>query len=127
MLPIIQVSKSRTERGSMPQFDDVLAFLKFCQLQGLRYRKVTKQPDNLKPRQNDINLTIVFKIIASGLDTNKHPLLVAKDNEILDGHHRWYSGKVQRTKVNCYQIQASEQVLLRLAAIYGAKHESIKG
>lgn len=109
----------------MPQIDNVLAFIKFCRSRGVRYRKVLLTADNLKPRQNDINLSIVFAIIQKGLNTRDYPLLIAKDKEILDGHHRWYAGKIQYMKVECYHLRASERELLELAILFGAQHRKI--
>lgn len=126
MLPIIQVSKSKAERGEMPQIKNAKKFTKFCEANGLRYRKVTLVAASLKPSQSDINLDHVFKIIKKGLDTVKHPLLIAEGHRILDGHHRWYSGQILRTKVVCYRIEASENLLIKLAVLYGAKHATIE-
>ena len=125
MLPIIQVSKTKMERRSMPQIDDVIAFVNFCRSQGFHYHKITISPDRLTPRQNEINLGIVFQIIDKGLNTDEYPLLISKDLDICDGHHRWYAGKVQITEVVCYQVAASEYIMLKLAELFGAKHRRI--
>lgn len=52
----------------------------------------------LKPSQNEINKKIVKKVIKSLSKKGQKPIVVSKDNFVVDGHHRWAAQKVLNPK-----------------------------
>jgi hypothetical protein len=48
----------------------------------------------------------VFSLISAGLDTWRHPLVVAR-HEVIDGHNRWYAGEILRERVWALIIHAN--------------------
>jgi hypothetical protein len=85
-------------RKLMPQIYDAKKFAKVVKRRfGVKTRRASKAPRNLKPSQNEINGEIVNKIIKTGKKHN-NPLVISEDNFIVDGHHRWAAAK--KTKPN---------------------------
>uniref|UniRef100_A0A6C0K046 Uncharacterized protein n=1 Tax=viral metagenome TaxID=1070528 RepID=A0A6C0K046_9ZZZZ len=85
-------------RKLMPQIYDAKKFAKIVKRRfGVKTRRTSKAPRNLKPSQNEINGEIVNKIIKTK-KTHNNPLVVSEDNYIVDGHHRWAAAK--KTKPN---------------------------
>jgi ParB-like chromosome segregation protein Spo0J len=55
----------------------------------------------LKPSQNEINRQIVKKVVKSMKarpDKVQPPIVISKDNYVVDGHHRWAAQKVLNPK-----------------------------
>ena len=126
MLPTIKIPYQKTSRSVMPQIEDVGAFLEWASSRGLHYKWETKEPVALHPTQGEINLGRVFKILDSGLDTKKFPIVLSQYNRILDGHHRWYGAVVLRDKVQCVRLLSSHSTVCALAAEWpGVKKEGI--
>ena len=71
-------------RKDMPQIKDLPGFLK--SLKGIKYEKSVINPDLLKPSQKHIDSNKVDGFKDDVM--NKH-IVIAKDNHIVDGHHRW--------------------------------------
>ena len=86
-------------RRLMPQIYDTK---KFSQKIFKRFHirsKTLKMPTGaLKPSQNEINKKIVKKVIKSLSKKGQKPIVVSKDNFVVDGHHRWAAQKVLNPK-----------------------------
>ena len=86
-------------RRLMPQIYDTK---KFSQKIFKRFHirsKTLKMPTGaLKPSQNEINKKIVKKVIKSLSKKDQKPIVVSKDNFVVDGHHRWAAQKVLNPK-----------------------------
>jgi hypothetical protein len=124
-LPVIHPIHSKWTRDEMPQIDDVVAFEAFLRSKGVDYHTELLSTAHLKPTQNEINLTLVFKIVEQGINPAKK-LIVSKDGHILDGHNRWYAGKVLLQPVNCIVVDREIDSLLHLAFEFPkVRHSSI--
>ena len=89
-------------RRLMPQIYNTKKFSKSI-FKRFRIRsKTLKMPTgHLKPSQNEINRQIVKKVVKSmKARPNKaqKPIVVSKDNYVVDGHHRWAAQKVLNPK-----------------------------
>ena len=53
------------------------------------------------------------------------PLVISKDNFIVDGHHRWAAYRLKRPKASLpvIAINAPVKDILGIAVAWGAKHE----
>lgn len=81
----------RIPREAMPQiahehYDELFAYLKEF---GISIRKEKIDPRVIKPIQKSINMTAVSVLVQKGKASLKKPVLISKDNFLLDGHHRW--------------------------------------
>lgn len=110
----------------MPQVRDTAAFLEYLHQRGVHHHGTHIASQHLHPTQNEINLGLVFKLLVKGLNTGKHPLLVAGDKHILDGHNRWYAGVILEQPVWVIEIDYDIHSLIRLANAWpGTTHEAI--
>ena len=73
----------------MPQInhDQRDIFLKSLEDEGISHQFVRIAPIHLKATQGEFNLDKVRSIIEKKPPLN--PVIISKDNFILDGHHRW--------------------------------------
>jgi hypothetical protein len=114
-LPVIHPNHSHRSRAMMPQVEDNDRFLlELAVDHRIQHSVENVQPSQIKPTQNEINLTQVFSIIEQGYDP-KRRVLVTEDNYIFDGHHRWYATHVLWTKTPVVRIHASLRRLLKIA------------
>lgn len=126
-LPIIHPNHSRFSRSDMPQIKDADAFMKFLAARGIRHKKLLKKSHHLLPTQNEINLKLVFKLVLDGLDTVAHPLIIAKDNHVLDGHNRWYAAEILQERAVCIKVDRDIESLMAIAFQFpGTKSASIR-
>ena len=114
-LPVIHPSHTHWRREDMPQIDDVQMFQDHLRKHFASFRREDISPAHLHATQNEINLGLVFRIISSGINTHAHPIIVSKDNHILDGHNRWYAALILRIPVHCIVVDREIRSLLHLA------------
>jgi ParB-like chromosome segregation protein Spo0J len=86
----------------MPQIYDTKQFSqKIFKRYHIRSKTLKMPTGALKPSQNEINRKIVKKVVktlkASSAKGQK-PIVVSKDNFVVDGHHRWAAQKVLNPK-----------------------------
>jgi hypothetical protein len=76
----------------MPQIaqDQRDNFLKSLEDEGISHQYLRMAPIHLKATQGEFNLDKVRSIMDKKPKLN--PVIVSKDNFILDGHHRWLCG-----------------------------------
>jgi len=86
------------DRKDMPQVktNDVKKALNLLKKDGIKITKGTKKPSEFKPSQKDIYKNKVEKILkrTKSLKGMK-PVIVSRDNYIVDGHHRWAASKLK--------------------------------
>ena len=125
-LPIIHPTHSLWSRERMPQIKDTEAFLAYLRERHIRHECKELEAESLRPTQNEINLALVMEIIRKGLNTKKHPLVIAKDNYILDGHNRWKAGTILQERVHVIRVDLHIHALLHEALQWrGVKHASV--
>lgn len=82
-------------REVMPQIDSshVESFIAYMESEGVDHEYVTVDPSSLDPTQKEINTDKTDSMdlsSAGGRTLNLKPLIISRDWEILDGHHRWW-------------------------------------
>lgn len=85
-IPPENLSISRTHMPQINQ-DQRDIFLKSLEDEGISHQFVRIAPIHLKATQGEFNLDKVRSIIEKKPPLN--PVIISKDNFILDGHHRW--------------------------------------
>ena len=116
-------------RKYMPQFvaaEDVTRFRKFIK-QAYRIKSYKKniKVDDLRPSQKEISRGRIKNLIEDGIfDKLRVPLVVSKDNYIVDGHHRWaaYRLKMPEKALPAIVVDAPIKDVLGIAVAWGAKH-----
>lgn len=91
-------------RAHMPQIADehVPEFLTWLRRQRVGIEKETIMVSSLKPTQRELNQTKVNGMLRASDGVLGLPILVASDNYILDGHHRWIA---LTTRDPAYRLQ----------------------
>ena len=107
-------------RDQMPQIESksVPAFIKFLKSQGVNTNKMPMSISTLKLTQSEINKDKVRKMIDSAPeDALSKPIIISKDNFILDGHHRFVAllNINPNKKLMSYHVDVNMDILLGLA------------
>lgn len=117
-------------RKYMPQFvgkDDVKKFKNFIKrVYGIRSRATRRKASDLTPTQKEISRTRVNGLVKEENILKKvHvPLVISKDNYIVDGHHRWAAFRLHKPKKSLpvLEIDAPIKDVLGISIAWGAKH-----
>ncbi|NBV77012.1 hypothetical protein EBR66_02545 [bacterium] len=119
-------------RKYMPQFQtkgDVQHFRKFIKkVYNISSMKGKRTALQLHPSQSEINKKIIKNLVKepdSIFTKVMVPLVISKDNYIVDGHHRWAAYRTERptTSLPVIVINAPIKDILGIAVAWGAKHE----
>lgn len=120
-------------RKYMPQFgekEDVQKFIRFVRkAYGIKSFRTRRKPRELRPAQGEISRKRIKSLIAPPFEILKKvkiPLIVSKNNYIVDGHHRWAAYRVKRPDASLpvVVIDAPIKDVLGIAVAWGAKHEN---
>lgn len=93
--PPVCVDNLGIPRAEMPQLSDevVEKFIQAYRDKGIAVTNSTIHVGKLKATQKEINgkkvIGLKKAVENEGLDIKSNPIIVSKDNYILDGHHRW--------------------------------------
>jgi len=94
---------------------------------GIKSRKVMKTAKNLNPSQNEISRHRVEGLIEDNIiDKQEVPLLVSKNDYIVDGHHRWAAFRVKAPNktMETIVVDAPIKDILGIAIDWGAEHQA---
>ena len=114
-------------RKLLPQIFNANKFAKVIKRNfGIKTRKISMRPRNLKPSQGEINSDVVNDIIKYK-KVYQNPLVVSKDKYIIDGHHRWAAAKKSKPNkpIPVMVINAGVNDALGMAVVTETKRESI--
>lgn len=86
--------------------------------EGVSYEEIKIQPEELHPMQG-----IVFSDEVNDFDVeNMPPMWISKDNDIVDGHHRYLKGIMNKKAVPCVRMNLngkdSARILNKIQDIY---------
>lgn len=102
-------------RKDMPQIKtgDLRTALEKIQRSGVEITKGKIDPKRLKPSQIDIDLDKAKQIRKKG---NFHkPLIISKDNYIVDGHHRWKAATLaDKATVEFFRLNLNMKTSIKL-------------
>jgi ParB-like chromosome segregation protein Spo0J len=86
-----------------------------------------KTAKNLNPSQNEISRHRVEGLIEDDIiDKQEVPLLVSKNDYIVDGHHRWAAFRVKAPNkaMETIVVDAPIKDVLGIAIDWGAEHQA---
>jgi len=115
-------------RYVLPQIDDLGSFLKDAKKIGipLHYTTETRILDQLKPSQSEALKSRVKStatdIKTGKLDLNKNPIIISRNGDIIDGHHRYFALiQLKRTaeSIPVRVVDAPTLTILEAAAAVG--------
>jgi hypothetical protein len=117
-------------RRYMPQFNDqneIRSFTRFVKkAYHIKSLRTTRKASQLRPSQKEINRKRIDGLIKDGiLDKVNVPIIVSKDNYVVDGHHRWAAYRLKKPKkpLPAIVIGAPIKDVLGIAVAWGAKHQ----
>lgn len=109
-------------RANMPQIPDEHSehFINvFIKKLGVKVRVKTVDPETLKPTQNEFSDKGIQKNMGRiGKGYAKPPIIVSKDNYIMDGHHRWAAHANSKVKIKIRQVDMHSSELLEVMKRY---------
>lgn len=90
----------------MPQVksDDHSHLKRYLTKNDVSYKVYHTDPSKLSPTQSDFNLEKVNNIISNIDKIPDSPILISKDNKVIDGHHRWLAKKKIGTDIKVLKI-----------------------
>ena len=107
------------DRSMMPQIQsaDMEKFIKFLNKKHISVEKKDVPVMSLTPTQGNINTEKVKNLISTDSTSLKKPVLVSKDNYIIDGHHRWLAllNKDKKETIPAIVADVNVQDLLSMA------------
>jgi len=108
-------------RKDMPQIksDHIEDFMKYMKGEGILIRKIIIPVDKIKATQKEINQNKILKLMHDEAENHLNkPIIISKDNYLLDGHHRWLAlwNKFTEYKLVAFQANVYIQDLLDLAS-----------
>lgn len=104
-------------RSQMPQINDRPDFLNYLRQAHVSFLKQEVSVDSLKPLQSFVDRTKVKKFTIKHI--YKVPIIISKDNYILDGHHRYFAALENKlTSLNVIRVQLNINELFQLTQEY---------
>ncbi len=119
----IPSSRIGIPRKKMPQIlsTDVQDFLGWVTDQSIKWKKSKKSVSSLHITQKEINADKVVGMINGAKESSlAKPIIISKDNYIVDGHHRFVAllNKDNKYKIETYQVDLPIRELLKLIDKY---------
>lgn len=113
-------------RGDMPQIPNGAMKDKFLQEladKGIGHTRETVMASELKATQSTFNAENInyLRGVAAGKYTG-NPILVANDNRVLDGHHRWVGAKIEGQPIDTIKIDLPAHELVATAREFSARN-----
>ena len=117
-------------RKYMPQFEetpDVQRFTRFIKkAYNINSRRTTRKATQLTPSQEEISRKRIDALMKDEgiLKHLRVPLVISRDNYIVDGHHRWAAYRLNKPEkpLPVILIDAPIKDVLGIAVAWGAKH-----
>lgn len=98
---------SRMARRQLPQIKDHNAFLEDLKEQGIETSTERNPNNTYTPLQNELDPEKIKKMKTY---TDMKPIIVSKDNYVIDGHHRWAA----QDTVDALKIHMNHDELLKM-------------
>lgn len=118
-------SKSTTlgiDRKEMPQIDSKyrLDFIKYLKDKKIKTADVKLTPGTLKATQHQFHTAKIQSLIDKIEDGSydKKPILVSKDNYVMDGHHRWLAYRNLGMQIPITRVDVTAKELIDLMHDY---------
>jgi len=110
------------DRKDMPQVSskDMTHFFNHLKTKGVTVVKKKMDPSDLKASQGQFHKEKIQKMIddiQNGKDVDK-PIVVSKDNYVVDGHHRWLAHSNLGKDVNAYHVNTNAKDLIGMMHDY---------
>jgi hypothetical protein len=109
-------------RKEMPQINstDLSDFIKFLKKNGINTTKKIVDPNTLKATQGQFDKSkikdMLDKVDSGELDDK--PIVISKDNYVMDGHHRWLAFTNLNRDMQVFQVNLNAKELLQKMSEY---------
>lgn len=104
------------KRKEMPQVEgkNVPKFLEYLRSKGVKFKETAVDSKSLKPTQNQFNQEKIQGMMDVIDQKKQHPIMVSKDNHVIDGHHRWLAHYNLGRKMPVIQIDLNIEDALEM-------------
>jgi len=102
-------------RKEMPQIGASDSFVKYLKSNDVQSKRVKLDPNELKSSQMEFDQN---KIDGLRGTPSSNPIIVSRDNHVIDGHHRWLADKLEGRSSDAYMCDLPVLELLHQAKIY---------
>ena len=102
-------------RKEMPQIGASDSFVKYLKSNDIESKRVKLDPNELKSSQMEFDQT---KIDGLRNTPSSNPIIVSRDNHVIDGHHRWLADKLEGRQSDAYMCDLPVLELIHQAKIY---------
>jgi cytidylate kinase len=102
-------------RKEMPQIGASDSFIKYLKSNDVESKRVRLDPNKLKSSQMEFDQN---KIDGLRNTPSSNPIIVSRDNHVIDGHHRWLADKLEGRQSDAYMCDLPVLELLHQAKIY---------
>ncbi len=110
------------DRKDMPQVksDDVKDFLVYLKKNKISTEKKLIDPSDLKATQGHFHKEKIKDLMTAIEDgkLKKEPILISKDNYVIDGHHRWLAFSNLGRDLTVYKVNTNAKELIQLMKTY---------
>jgi len=110
------------DRKDMPQVKsaDVKDFIVYLKKNDISTEKKLVDPSKLKATQGQFHKEKISDLMAAIEDgkLKKEPILISKDNYVIDGHHRWLAFSNLGKDLTVYKVNAKADELIDLMKAY---------
>lgn len=109
------------KRKDMPQIEDKDQdhFLSWLTTKRVKWAKAKSSPTQMKPSQSEISIDAAQALLDTKSPKLNKPVIVSKDNYVIDGHHRWYAHDLNKTdKIDVIRVDMRGKELIDLINMY---------
>jgi hypothetical protein len=104
----------RRNRANMPKLSDLAQFQTDLRTSGVGYDVRMVDPMKLKPGQRNFDMDKVREFQQTTNPTLDMPLIMSRDNYVVDGHHRWIAAANNNVPIMAHHVDMDFQDLIEL-------------
>lgn len=91
-------------RDDMPKISDLAALVQDFATNGTGVTASMTDPQTLRPGQKDFNMDKVRSLQRMTNPTLDLPIIISRDNYVVDGHHRWIAAVANNVPILAHQV-----------------------
>ena len=109
-----QDKAARMMRADMPKLSDLAVFVSDLAKNGIGTDVRMIDPKSLKPGQQDFNMDKVREFQKTTNPTLDLPIIISRDNYVVDGHHRWIAAVQNNVPILAHNVDMDFYDIIKL-------------